>query len=44
MSTKEEDVNNKSIEDLTDEELKTLQSWVDKFESKYPVVGRLQGY
>jgi membrane-associated progesterone receptor component len=43
MSFDEADVNSSDISDLTLEQLKVLQEWIDKFEitKKYPVVGSL---
>lgn len=42
MSTDEKDVINTSLDDLGEDELKTLNEWITKFESKYPVVGYLK--
>lgn len=41
MSIKPEDCTG-DISDLTEKQLQTLRQWKTKFESKYPVVGRLK--
>mmetsp|Transcript_10196 Transcript_10196/g.15360 ORF Transcript_10196/g.15360 Transcript_10196/m.15360 type:complete len:172 (+) Transcript_10196:54-569(+) len=42
MSTNaEEFANNHSTKGLSKSELETLQQWVSKFESKYPIVGKI---
>lgn len=40
MSLSEEDVTGE-VSDLTEEETKTLDDWIKKFEGKYPVVGNV---
>lgn len=42
MSTDEKDISNTSLDDLDDDQLNTLNEWIKKFESKYPVVGYLK--
>lgn len=46
MSFKPEDVNSRDLSDLTQEQLKVLDDWAVKFETKrkYPVVGTLAPY
>ena len=42
MAIAEEECNDK-LDDLTEKELETLQKWIDKFENKYPVAGKVRG-
>lgn len=41
MSTSAADVGSASLEGLGQDEIDTLNQWIAKFESKYPVVGTL---
>ena len=41
MSTDPKDVGNASLDGLGQDEIDTLNQWIAKFESKYPVVGNL---
>lgn len=41
MSTNPADVGSASLEGLGQDEIDTLNQWIAKFESKYPVVGNL---
>ena len=43
MSLDVKDLENPSIDDLNESELQTLDDWVEKFKSKYTIVGRI-GY
>ena len=36
-------IEGKQEDDLTEEEQKTLQDWIAKYRTKYPVVARLEG-
>lgn len=46
MSFEVDDINSRKLSDLTKEELKVLDDWAVKFETKklYPVVGTLPPY
>jgi membrane-associated progesterone receptor component len=41
MSFDQEFLDDPSIENLTQQQLKTLEEWVQKFEQKYPVIGKV---
>lgn len=41
MSMAPEDVGSHKLSDLTEEQWEELFNWVDKFQEKYPLVGRL---
>eukprot|EP00927_Polykrikos_kofoidii_P002306 TRINITY_DN10889_c0_g3_i1.p1 TRINITY_DN10889_c0_g3~~TRINITY_DN10889_c0_g3_i1.p1 ORF type:complete len:243 (-),score=43.89 TRINITY_DN10889_c0_g3_i1:40-768(-) len=41
MSSQPEDVGNHSLVDLDEEEWEELFNWIDKYQEKYPLVGRL---
>lgn len=41
MSMSEEDVRSHNLADLTDDQWEELFSWIDKYQAKYPLVGRL---
>ena len=42
MSTDEGDISNNSLDDLDEDQLKTLNEWIVKYASKYPIVGRMK--
>mmetsp|Transcript_59143 Transcript_59143/g.118362 ORF Transcript_59143/g.118362 Transcript_59143/m.118362 type:complete len:139 (+) Transcript_59143:80-496(+) len=44
MSMEDEDVASQSLSDLTDDQWEELFGWIDKFQEKYPLVGRLSGW
>mmetsp|Transcript_102427 Transcript_102427/g.285449 ORF Transcript_102427/g.285449 Transcript_102427/m.285449 type:complete len:199 (+) Transcript_102427:114-710(+) len=44
MSMEDEDVASHSLADFTDEQWEELFGWIDKFQEKYPLVGRLLGW
>jgi len=41
MSMEEDDLTSHQIRDLTEEQWEELFSWIDKYQDKYPLVGRL---
>uniref|UniRef100_A0A7S1QAR9 Cytochrome b5 heme-binding domain-containing protein n=1 Tax=Alexandrium catenella TaxID=2925 RepID=A0A7S1QAR9_ALECA len=44
MSMEDEDVSSQTLVDFTDEQWEELFGWIDKFQEKYPLVGRLSGW
>mmetsp|Transcript_5143 Transcript_5143/g.5663 ORF Transcript_5143/g.5663 Transcript_5143/m.5663 type:complete len:84 (-) Transcript_5143:82-333(-) len=44
MSMEDDDVWSHNLADLTDEQWEELFDWVDKFQDKYTLVGRLAGW
>lgn len=44
MSMEEEDLSSQLLTDLTEAQWEELFGWIDKFQEKYPLVGRLLGW
>ncbi|CAE8649094.1 unnamed protein product [Polarella glacialis] len=44
MSMEDEDVDSHLLADLTEDQWEELFNWIDKFQGKYPLVGRLTGW
>mmetsp|Transcript_24003 Transcript_24003/g.33565 ORF Transcript_24003/g.33565 Transcript_24003/m.33565 type:complete len:129 (+) Transcript_24003:139-525(+) len=42
MSMDQQDVEDPRMDDFSEKDAESLQKWVQRFESKYPVVGRLK--
>eukprot|EP00467_Chlorarachnion_reptans_P024815 CAMPEP_0114489188 /NCGR_PEP_ID=MMETSP0109-20121206/1749_1 /TAXON_ID=29199 /ORGANISM="Chlorarachnion reptans, Strain CCCM449" /LENGTH=126 /DNA_ID=CAMNT_0001665669 /DNA_START=140 /DNA_END=520 /DNA_ORIENTATION=- len=42
MSLEKQDVDDPRTNDFTEKDLESLNKWVGRFESKYPIVGRLK--
>eukprot|EP00466_Bigelowiella_natans_P007776 jgi/Bigna1/86955/estExt_fgenesh1_pg.C_150162 len=42
MSMDQQDVDDPRMDDFTEKDAESLQKWVQRFESKYPVVGKLK--